>query len=121
MEIMKRKHAKLIHAYADGAEIELFNKHSKKWESVDHPKWAEDLSYRVKQKPEYIPFEWEDRELLRGKWIKNKENGSEWSVYHLNVNSDGFSVNHIDAFCLLNDYTFLDGSPCGKINNKKIK
>ena len=46
---MKRKHAKLIKAWADGAEIEVLDNDS--WRESKFPSWNDDLSYRIKPEP----------------------------------------------------------------------
>lgn len=46
----QRKHAELIKAWADGAQIEVCN-HFGAWVAVDRPIWGEDLKYRVKPDP----------------------------------------------------------------------
>lgn len=62
------------------------------------------------------PFKWEDRELLRGKWVRNKNNGSEILIFNLRINKNGFLINNtISAEQLLEYYEFLDGSVIGKI------
>lgn len=45
---MKHKHAELIHAWADGAEIQVFYNDTKTWGGVDNPNWHESLEYRIK-------------------------------------------------------------------------
>ena len=73
----------------------------------------------IKKEPEvkYVPFDLskeEDRDALRGKWVKKKDTGTEYQLIHFM---------HIDSLwrALANtgqefyDYfTFLDGSPVGK-------
>jgi len=58
---MKHKHAELIHAWADGAEIELFYKGV--WRSVT-PYWDSDDEFRIKppepSKPEMLKKAWTD-------------------------------------------------------------
>jgi len=50
---MKHKHADLIHAWADGAEIEYFNEHSNEWRTFvnEHNIWYEAWQYRIKPEP----------------------------------------------------------------------
>ena len=48
---MKHKHAELIKAWADGAEIETLSKLQKCWVEVSHPAWEEDYEYRIKPEP----------------------------------------------------------------------
>lgn len=42
-----RRHAALIHAFADGAKIEFKNEHGK-WAALDNPSWIESAEYRIK-------------------------------------------------------------------------
>ena len=55
---MKHKHADLIHAWADGAEIEYFNHTNHEWEDVKNPSWNENTEYRIKPepKPDYVRY-----------------------------------------------------------------
>lgn len=43
------KHAPLIHAWADGAEIEWFD--GRNWGAVRVPTWEENAIYRIKPEP----------------------------------------------------------------------
>lgn len=45
------KHAELIKAWADGAEIEVWMEYDKVWQTVCDPLWAEHRSYRIKPQP----------------------------------------------------------------------
>lgn len=45
------KHAEVIKAWADGAEIEVFYSHSLKWQPVTCPTWCPSTEYRVKPEP----------------------------------------------------------------------
>ena len=46
---MKHKHAELIKAWADGAEIEV--KVNGGWDNAKRPSWAEFTEYRIKPEP----------------------------------------------------------------------
>ena len=50
------KHAELIKAWADGAEIECYFNGLKKWDSVSEPSWSEDFKYRIKPEPKKDPL-----------------------------------------------------------------
>ena len=77
--------------------------------------------YRIRIAPPvtYVPFTWEDREQLRGRWITWKhENGLmiESQIDHLNEHKDGglWFKSH-DAKWLLENAKFIDtGKPVGK-------
>jgi len=51
------KHAELIKAWADGAEIE-FNDFSGRWAVNRDPSWSPDLKYRIKPdpKPDFVIY-----------------------------------------------------------------
>ena len=44
----QHKHAELIKAWADGAEIESFSPLAKEWKYVPFPRWAVNTCYRIK-------------------------------------------------------------------------
>jgi hypothetical protein len=48
---MKHKHADLIHAWADGAKVEFFDKFNNVWWDSEFPDWYEDQLYRIKPEP----------------------------------------------------------------------
>ena len=65
---MKRKHADLIHAWADGAEIQWKSKDDGKWIDSDLPDWVPEYEYRIK--PE------EKKPVVR--WLWAYEVADEW-------------------------------------------
>ena len=48
---MKHKHAELIHAWADGAEIQEWQEHLQVWETDTNPTWFIGQIYRIKPEP----------------------------------------------------------------------
>lgn len=57
------KHAELIKAWADGAEIEFFDIFLKEWTISPTPNWSEDREYRIKPEPKpdvirFFTYEW---------------------------------------------------------------
>ena len=54
----RHKHADLIHAWAEGAEIQYYDNISKQWiETVDNnPSWRNSVNYRIKPKIKTIRF-----------------------------------------------------------------
>jgi len=66
----------------------------------------------------YVPFTWEDRDLLRGRWIKSKEDDKELMIIGFSkeevflIHTDQGDIYHKGV---LDFYTFLDGTPCGKL------
>lgn len=77
------------------------------------------FNYATKKEIEssYIPFTWEDREQLRGKWVKHKKCGSEFLISGFDkILSHCFVGSRPLTFqILLNSFVFLDGTPCGKL------
>lgn len=60
----------------------------------------------------YVPFTWDDREQLRGRWIRRET--SEVMIYAF-TNHDKFFINGIDPDVLRLYWTFIDTSePVGK-------
>ena len=50
----RHKHADLIHAWAEGAEIQILT--GSKWEDVPGPSFGEKLKYRIKPKTKIVRF-----------------------------------------------------------------
>lgn len=69
----------------------------------------------------YIPFDLtrkEIRDKLRGRWIRHKFQGHELCInafFGDKVKSDMFTIMAFDAKQLFNEWEFLDGSPCGEL------
>ena len=101
-----------MHAFADGKEIEVRNSKSTGYYLCKDPLWDWSSSdYRIKTTPEYIPFTFEDAEFLIGKIVKSKnEKWIEMLIY-----ASENEISNISYGFLLDCYTFLDGSPCGKL------
>ena len=53
----KHKHADLIHAWADGDEIEIYDKGKDKWLRVSDPGWSLYYAYRIKPKSPDLAIE----------------------------------------------------------------
>jgi len=53
---MKHIHADLIHAWADGAEIEIRRNTDAPWEKTEAPRWYSEFQYRIKPelKPNFV-------------------------------------------------------------------
>jgi hypothetical protein len=52
------KHAELIKAWADGAEIEVCSDRTGEWVDVHEPYWAACCLYRIKPEPKPDIVEW---------------------------------------------------------------
>jgi len=73
--------------------------------------------YRIKPQPKLIPFDFSDAEKLIGKAVKRKSIEDEsWMIMSASsLTVRLFDEGRTDYKFLLNNYTFLDGSPCGKV------
>jgi len=57
MKGMKHKHAELIHAWADGEQIQWLNQHTNAWRDLEDPAWRDDIEYRIKPLPKHDFFQ----------------------------------------------------------------
>ena len=113
MKTLEEKIA-VMQAFKDGKEIEFAPNcfTNKIWNYTRDPIWNWfENEYRVKPTPEYIPFTFEDAEFLIGKVVKSKDEN--WVETISWCGDIATSVSNYET--LLSDYTFLDGSPCGKL------
>lgn len=89
-----------------------------------YPKIGDDAYYwRIKPKNYikkaenmYIPFTWENKTEIMGKWIKWKKDGSLYLVTSIGGIEDFWVVAgnvYISSEELLQNYEFLNGTPCG--------
>lgn len=70
----------------------------------------------IPKKKKLVPFTWEDREILRGKWIRKKGCTHEIRITTILFDGDDkkLRINGISAVDLFDKWEFLDGSPFGK-------
>lgn len=60
------KHAEVIKAWADGADVQFLNRARREWVDIDrgNPVWDYDLEYRIKPQPkDNIVFICKDKDL----------------------------------------------------------
>lgn len=105
----------VMQAFREGKEIQLRLLIDSKYYDCKNPGWNWDnYDYRVKgepKQPEYIPFSFEDWEIMVDRIVKHK---TKPIIEKLTSFFDD-SVNAIFYNELLEEFTFLDGSPCGKL------
>lgn len=114
-----KKAIKIMQAYVDGKDIEIYNKTSNRWDSIPSPNWNcfLECDYRIKPEPRYRPFKnaEEVMEAIKehGDWVKH-DNDIErvFSFNHETVNLTYSNVLYSDAFKM---YSFYDGTPFGKL------
>ena len=102
----------VMQAFIEGKKIQLRHFNDSKYYDCTKPGWNWDsYDYRIKPATEYVPFTFEDAEFLIGKPVKHKKDSWVEVITYCNENETS-SCMYED---LLRDYTFLDGSPCGKL------
>ena len=52
------KHAELIKAWADGAEIQVFDEIGQSWWDIPNPDWYDNRHYRIKPEPKPDVVRW---------------------------------------------------------------
>lgn len=110
-----KKHGALILAWANGEKIQ-FQSGLNSWHDViGDPTWSLSEEYRVKPKPEYVPFDFTDASILRNKWVRRKDKNAVWFI--TSITDSGVSIGGCTySYCdFLGMFEFLDGSPCGKL------
>lgn len=104
----------IMQAFVEGRQIEYTKRHSaiKSWTPTIVPIWDwHENDYRIKPILEYVPFTFEDAEFLIGKVVKCKT--QDYTAMIISCTQLGTNVD--DWKPMLDDFTFLDGSPCGKL------
>ena len=112
----------IMQAYERGEQIEAG--YNGVWVDIDMPEWNwENVDYRVKPKPKYVPFETAEEFIIaqrnKGNVIINKGSGTKYNIF-INASNIVYLVN-IYSFSFLStlkkifdEFTFTDGTPCGK-------
>lgn len=109
------KHWQVIEAYMNGAVIQYFNTSISEWLNVKDPSFEINKEYRIKKQSELIPFDFSDAEKLIAKAMKRKTTGVYCLITFVSDLGVEISGYFIPFYELLKQFTFLDGTPCGKI------
>lgn len=109
-----KKHWDVIKAYKEGKEIQYLNDNNV-WKDVDNPGFFTHYEYRIKPGLEYVPFDFSDAEYLIGKVVVPKDKKNITMILAVNNGLILTGYTWRDYKTLFDDYTFLDGSICGKI------
>lgn len=108
----------VMQAFKEGKEIESKSKDPMilRWVQTDCPCWDfSEYYYRVKPEPEppkYVPFTFDDD--LIGKIIVDIKGRAKYMITG-QTSSGVFHLSWCNYADLLKYYKFLDGSPCGKL------
>ena len=111
-------------AYDRGEQIEFLDREEMEWHGVSNPTWDWNrFDYRVKPKPKYVPFETAEEFITaqrkKGNVIINKGSGTKYNIF-INASNIVYLTN-IYSFSffrtlqkIFDEFTFTDGTPCGK-------
>jgi hypothetical protein len=87
---MKHKHADLIHAWADGAEIQFWSENFHEWCDViegTQPDWYPSTQYRIKpeEKKPVVRWLWVDNEGYISNWMYSEEEAVKYCKDHIKL------------------------------------
>lgn len=112
----------IIQAYAEGKEIEIFDKTTKMWKAAMLPHFDYNSSfYRIKPESKYRPFAnveecWTEMKKHQPfGWVKDKKDGYYVLITAVD-NGDYMSLSGNSGwsfYSLMKDYTFTDDIPFG--------
>lgn len=120
MEI--REQIKVLRAFKRGSTIEYYNENSRMWLEIGNNRFTAfnfgKEKYRIKPRPTYVPFTWEDRDLFRDKWVRPKKGSNEHRINFISDNETVSCANWKEPTTLTDlfeHYEFIDGSIFGKL------
>lgn len=107
----------VLKAFEEGKNIEFRSKNiGENFVASTSPNWNFGVyEYRIKPQPEYVPFTWEDRGLLRGKWVRWKFEDKEFTIDCMCERGLCFSGELFTWDRLFKDLEFIDGNIFGKL------
>lgn len=122
---MTRKETKqciaVMQAYADGKQLELFDKYKNEWVEVVDPTWNwYESEYRIKPTLSYRPFRnveecWKEMQKHRPFGIMSSKNSKDYMSF-MSLNDEGcdFCGYEGESFeSAFDDIQFADGAPFG--------
>lgn len=107
----------VMQAYEDGKEIEFKWKGKDIWRGIEHPAWYwNGCDYRIKPEPKYGPYD-SVTEIDRDKWVKGKASGVLYRIILLDPDDNSVQLSYglVSLQEFFTDYTYEDGTPCGKL------
>jgi hypothetical protein len=109
---------RLLHSDEDVEQCdEYFDTCNRVWLISTESEQYKDRIYRRRIAPQYVPYDWDDREELRGRWFRRKVKDTyehERLAWRFDLVDGYFYVDSTRSDELLNEWVWLDGSPCGR-------
>ena len=103
----------LKEAFESGEDIQYRYKKGD-WVDTPDPVWHTSYEYRIKPKPKYVPFTFEDAELFMNRVVIAKDKSCKAVITYAD-GEDVLLCSYRKSYqYLFESYTFIDGSPCGK-------
>ena len=102
----------LKEAFERGEDIQI--KLSFGWVDATEPAWTIGNEYRIKPKPKYVPFTFEDAEEFMNKTVIAKDKSRYGVITYVKDEVVVIGRSSRSYKWLFDEFTFLDGSPCGK-------
>ena len=120
----------VMQAFVNGKQIEGKSKKSDEWKLVENPVWDWGINeYRVKHEPMYRPYintnemisDWMKRfgtydtnVVMPPIWVKDRNGCKYHIIEYILYDSVGLFTRIETLTELFKNYTYLDGTPCGK-------
>lgn len=102
----------VIQAHKEGKIILFKDKNANSWNETNKPFWDfHDFDYSIKPEDKYIPFTFDTN--LVGKTIVNKNSKNRFLIYKQAGDGVYISNGLYTYDYLLDNFTFLDNTPCG--------
>lgn len=86
---MKHKHADLIKAWADGAQIQRFSMIYAKWQDAPDPNWDLDFQYRIKPQPDVVKVFYLESNPMLGLRFSEEINSVQGKTERIRCTFDG--------------------------------
>lgn len=112
----------IIQAYAEGKEIEIFDKTTKMWKTAMLPHFdCDPKNYRIKPGVKYCPFKdakecWNEMQKHQPfGWVINISNGRAYNIQSVLLEDGVLYIrsSYVELGRAFIDYTFADGTPFG--------
>ena len=88
------KHAEAIHAYADGAEIQIFDESDNCWVNMDYPTWLTSKKYRIKPEDKVVKY-WHNQSTNHFQPCQNNNHCQEIHLIQVTFEGQSYKMKEI--------------------------